>query len=60
MESLGLIPVNIKYPTHFSTTCNTLLDVFFVSDCKKIQNYDQISLPAFSKHDQTDLFHVQH
>jgi len=51
MESLGLFPVNLKYPTHFSTTCNTLLDVFFVSDCKKNQNYDKISLPAFSKHD---------
>jgi len=51
MESLGLFPVNFKYPTHFSTTCNTLLDVFFVSDCKKIQNYDQISLLAFSKHE---------
>jgi len=51
MESFGLFPVNFKYPTHFSTTCNTLLDELFVSDCKKIQNYDQISLPAFSKHD---------
>jgi len=38
MESLGLFPV--KYPTHFSTTCNTLLDVFYVSDCKKIQNFE--------------------
>jgi len=51
LESLCLFPVNFKYPTHFSTTSNPLLDVFFVSDCKKIQNYDQISLLAFSKHD---------
>jgi len=52
MESIGLFPVNFKYFTHFPTTCHyPLLDVFFVSDCKKVQNYDEISLPAFFKHD---------
>jgi len=50
-ESLGLFPVIFKWPTYYSTTCNTLLAVFYVSDFKKSQKYGQISLPAFSKHD---------
>lgn len=50
MLSFGLNLVNSSEPTHFTNT-HTLLDVFFVSDLKKIRLYDQISVPAFSKHD---------
>jgi len=51
MESLGLKPVNLSFPTHFSTTRNTLLDLFFVSDVNKICLYDQLIVRSFSKHD---------
>jgi len=50
MESLGLKPVNLSFPTHFSRTRNTLLDLFFVSDVNKICLYDQLIVPSFSKH----------
>jgi len=51
MESLGLKPVNLSFPTHFSRTRNALLDLFFVSDVNKICLYDQLIAPSFSKHD---------
>lgn len=49
--SLGLYPINTTIPTHFHQTCNTLLDVFFVSQLSKVVIYDQLSAPMFSKHD---------
>jgi len=51
MESLGLKPVNLSFPIHFSRTRNTLLDLFFVSDVNKICLYDQLIVPSFSRHD---------
>ena len=33
--SLGLYPCNTVVPTHFISTCNTLLDLFFVNDLSK-------------------------
>lgn len=51
MYSFGLKVVNSVLPTHFTTSCNTLLDLFIVNDTSKILLYDQISAPCFSKHD---------
>jgi len=51
MESLGLKPVNLSFPTHFIRTRNKLLNLFFVSDVNKIYLYDQLIVPSFSKHD---------
>lgn len=51
MLALGFSVVNSVMPTHFSATCNTLLDLFFVNDTAKILLYDQISAACFSKHD---------
>lgn len=50
-QTLGLLPTNTTVPTHFTTTSSSLLDVFFVSRKSKIQLYDQLSAPGFSKHD---------
>ena len=36
MSCLGLKPVNVITPTHFTMTNNTLLDMFFVTDKKKV------------------------
>ena len=33
--SLGLYPCNTVVPTHFTSTCNTLLDLFIVNDLSK-------------------------
>ena len=41
--SLGLYPCNTVVPTHFISTCNTLLDLFFVNDLSKCLLYDQMS-----------------
>lgn len=51
MYSFGLKVVNNVLPTHFTTSCNTLLDLFIVNDTSEILLYDQISAPCFSKHD---------
>lgn len=51
MLAFHLLPVNNSRPTHFSSTTCTLLDVLFVSNSKKVLLYDQLSAPAFSKHD---------
>ncbi|KAI8121682.1 Cyclin-dependent kinase 5 activator 1 [Lucilia cuprina] len=51
MGSIGLIPVNVKSPTHFTATSSTLIDHFYVCDFSRILLYDQISAPCFSKHD---------
>ena len=51
MLSIGLYSCNLSYPTHFTKYCNTLLDLFFVGNLSKCMLYDQISCPAFSKHD---------
>lgn len=48
---LGLYPVNTTIPTHFSYLTNSLLDAFFVNQKNKVLLYDQLSAPAFSKHD---------
>lgn len=49
--SVGLYSVNTTIPTHFTSTNNTLLDLFLLSDKNKILLYDQLSAPCFSKHD---------
>jgi len=51
MEGLGLSTPNKTIPTHYSQTNSTLLDLFFVSNLDKVLLYDQISVPAFSRHD---------
>lgn len=51
MLQLGLVPVNTDVPTHFTGTCSTLLDIFFVNFTSKIYKYDQLSAPCFSHHD---------
>lgn len=51
MESLGLTPVNIITPTHFTKSNSTLLDLIFVGDRSKVLLYDQLSASCFSKHD---------
>lgn len=51
MLAIGLKPVNSSIPTHFSATVNTLLDIFFTNDTSNSLLYDQLSVPAFSKHD---------
>lgn len=51
MIPLGLQSPNICMPTHFTTTTNTLLDLFLVNNISKVLLYDQISAPCFSKHD---------
>lgn len=51
MRTFDLRPVNVDTPTHFSGLACTLLDVLFVSELEKVLFYDQLSAPAFSKHD---------
>lgn len=51
MLAVGLVPINRRMPTHYTTTTNTLLDLFFVNNDLKVQLYDQLSAPCFSKHD---------
>lgn len=51
MSSLNLLPTNTSTPTHFSSSINTLLDLFFVSHTNKVLLYDQIPACCFSKHD---------
>lgn len=51
MQIFGLLPYNTTLPTHFTRSCSSLLDVFFVSRKSKILLYDQLSAPGFSKHD---------
>ena len=51
MRSVGLKPINLSVPTHYSTTNSTLLDMFFINDTSKILLYDQLSAPQFSRHD---------
>ena len=51
MSVLGLYSCNNSFPTHFSRSTNTLLDLFFVNDLSKFLLYDQVSCPVFSKHD---------
>jgi len=47
----GLFLDNLHTPTHFTNTCDTLLDLFFVNVPSKILFYDPVSVPVFSKHD---------
>lgn len=51
MRTLSLHPVNTQTPTHFTDSSSTLLDLFFVSDCQDVLFYNQLSAPAFSRHD---------
>lgn len=51
MAPLGLVPTNCSHPTHYTTTVNTLLDLFFVNKPCNVLLYDQISASCFSKHD---------
>jgi len=50
-KSLGLFSVNETIPTHYSSHCDTLLDLFLINDPSKIIHYDQVSVPAFFRHD---------
>ncbi|XP_075159620.1 uncharacterized protein LOC142232810 [Haematobia irritans] len=49
--AIGLYTPNNTNPTHFSSSSNTLLDLFFVNNLSDVLLYDQISAPCFSKHD---------
>jgi len=50
-KSLGLFSVNETIPTHYSSHRYRLLDLFLINDPCKIIHYDQVSVPAFSRHD---------
>jgi len=50
-KSLGLFSVNETIPTHYSSHCDTLLDLFLFNDPSKIIHYDLVSVPAFYRHD---------
>lgn len=49
--SFGIKPINCSVPTHFTSSSNTLLDLFLVCDSSKVLLYDQLSAACFSKHD---------
>lgn len=51
MKSIGMELTNTSLPTHFTSSSNTLLDIFFVCNKHKVLLYDQLSAPCFSKHD---------
>lgn len=51
MHSIGMYPTNTTTPTHYSTTVNTLLDIFFVGNQQKVLLYDQLAASCFSRHD---------
>lgn len=51
MVPFGLEPTNRVHPTHYTTTSNSLIDLFFVSNLENVLLYDQISASCFSKHD---------
>lgn len=50
-NSMGLYGVNTTIPTHYTTTSNSLIDIFLVSKSDNVLLYDQLSMPCFSKHD---------
>lgn len=54
-ESSDLRLVNTTYPTHFTTSTASLIDLFFVSNPDNVLRYDQVSAPNFSKHDMLFL-----
>lgn len=47
----SLSSVNSSYPTHFTATSATLLDLFLVSNVLSVLKYDQITFSGFSNHD---------
>lgn len=51
MLQIGLVPINCVVPTHFTNTCSTLLDIFFVNFDTNELKYDQLTAPCFSHHD---------
>lgn len=51
MLTLGLISINTTLPTHFSRTCDSLLDLIFVNNLTKVIKYEQLVASVFSKHD---------
>lgn len=51
MLSYGMYLVNSNIPTHYTSTTETLIDLFFVSSKENILLYDQLSASVFSKHD---------
>lgn len=55
--SLGLMSPNTIAPTHFTSTNNSLLDLFLVSNESNILLYDQLSASCFSKHDLIFMIH---
>ena len=50
-DPFGLSSVNKSTPTHFTTTNNSLLDLFLVDNISKVKIYDQLLAPCFSRHD---------
>ncbi|XP_055906590.1 uncharacterized protein LOC129941858 [Eupeodes corollae] len=51
MQTYNLKPANTNVPTHYFGRDASLLDLMFVSDIHDVAFYDQLSAPAFSKHD---------
>lgn len=51
MKTLDLHPVNTLNPTHFHDTSSSLIDLVFVNHRSRVLLYDQLSAPAFSRHD---------
>ncbi|XP_075163338.1 uncharacterized protein LOC142235973 [Haematobia irritans] len=51
MRTFGLEIVNSTFPTHFTSSSNTLIDLLFVNCSNKVKLYDQLSAPVFSRHD---------
>lgn len=50
LNTLGLFFVNSSHPTHLQST-PSLLDHMLVSDSSLVHMYQQLSAPAYSKHD---------
>lgn len=51
INSIGLYSVNTTIATHYTTTINSLLDIFLVANTNNVLLYDQVSVPCFSRHD---------
>lgn len=50
IENLGFQCVN-EEPTHFQSNSSTLIDLMITNDPDFVLNFNQVSAPAFSKHD---------
>ncbi|XP_075150566.1 uncharacterized protein LOC142224667 [Haematobia irritans] len=50
-ESIGLHTVNMTIPTHFTSSSQSLLDIFLIDSLTKMLLYEQLSVSCFSRHD---------